>query len=78
VPRGQFDLAQNGHVRLQVFDVAGRLVKTLVDGNMTSGYRQRVPWTGLDDGGSQVASGVYFYRLVTADLTATRKMVMLQ
>jgi hypothetical protein len=74
----KFNLARDGHVRLQIFDVAGHMVKTLVNGNMNRGYNQSVTWNGLDDGGRHVVSGVYFYQLVTDDLTATKKMVMLK
>jgi hypothetical protein len=74
----KFDLARDGQVRLQVFDVAGHLVRTLVNGTMTRGYNQTVAWNGLDEGGRRVPSGVYFYQLVTDELTATKKMVMLK
>jgi hypothetical protein len=74
----RFDLARDGRVRLQVFDVSGRLVKTLVDGDMSRGFGKAVTWSGLDDSGRRVSSGVYFCKLTAADLTATRKMVTLQ
>jgi hypothetical protein len=74
----KFDLARDGRVQLQVFDVAGHLVRTLVNGTMTRGFDQSVAWNGLDEGGRRVPSGVYFYQLVTDDLTATKKMVMLK
>jgi hypothetical protein len=74
----KFDLARDGHVRLQVFDVAGHMVRTLVNGTMTRGYNQSVTWNGLDEGGRRVPSGVYFYQLQTDELTATKKMVMLK
>ena len=74
----KFDLAHDGQVRLQIFDVAGHLVRTLVNGTLTRGYNQAVTWNGLDEGGRRVPSGVYFYQLVTDDLTATNKMVMLK
>jgi len=74
----QFDLARDGQVRLQVFDVAGHLVRTLVNGAMTRGYNQSATWNGLDESGRRVPSGVYFYQLVTDELTATKKMVMLK
>ena len=74
----KFDLAHDGQVRLQIFDVAGHLVRTLVNGTLTRGYNQAVTWNGLDQNGRRVPSGVYFYQLVTDDLTATNKMVMLK
>ena len=74
----RFDLACEGHVELRVYDVAGHVVKTLVNGSLAAGWNVGIPWTGLDDAGTRVPSGVYFYRLVTADLTATKKMVLMK
>jgi hypothetical protein len=73
-----FDLAREGQVKLQVFNVAGHLVKTLVDGAMPAKRGHEVAWNGLDEAGNRVPSGVYFYQLVTDDLTATKKMALLK
>jgi hypothetical protein len=73
-----FDLARDGRVKLQVFDVSGRLVKTLVNAQMAAGAKQQVTWNGLNEAGKRVSSGVYFYQLVTDDFTATKKMVVLK
>jgi hypothetical protein len=73
-----FDLAREGHVTLRVYDVGGRLVRTLVDERMSAGFDHRVVWSGLDEAGSPVASGIYFARLVAGEVTATRKLVMLK
>jgi len=73
-----FDLARNGQVKLQVFNVAGHLVKTLVDGAMPAKRGHEVVWNGLDEAGNRVPSGVYFYQLVTDELTATKKMALLK
>jgi hypothetical protein len=70
----RFQLAAEGPVSLQVFDVAGRLVTTLADGTFPAGIHE-VPWTGRDDGGRRVQSGVYFYRLQTPGYAKTYKMV---
>ena len=72
-----FDLATSGHLRLDVYDAAGRLVRTLVNGETVAG-RHVATWTGIDEAGVRVASGVYFYRLDAPDYQATRKMVLLQ
>jgi hypothetical protein len=73
-----FDLARNGQVRLQVFNVAGHLVKTLVNGTLPAKRNHEVVWNGLDEAGKRVPSGVYFYQLVTDELTATKKMALLK
>ena len=64
-------------VRLDVFDVAGRHVRTLVDRRVAAG-RYAVPWNGRDDRGRPVASGVYFCRLDAPGLRAVRRMVLLK
>jgi subtilisin-like proprotein convertase family protein len=60
-----FDLQHDGPVRVDVFDVRGRLVRRLADGSRPAG-RQTVVWDGRDDVGREVASGTYLARL-TAD-----------
>ena len=74
----RFDLAREGHVELRIYDVAGRRVKTLMDGSLAAGWNIGIPWSGLDEAGARVPSGVYFYQLVTDDLTATKKMVLMK
>jgi len=66
-----------GPASLRVFDVQGRLVRTLlrdatVDGGAVVG------WDGRDERGVTVSSGVYFYRLETIDGAVTRKMTVLR
>ncbi len=72
-----FDLARRGHVVLRVYDVSGRVVRTLVDGVQDAGTH-RATWDGRDDRGARVASGVYLYRLQAGSVTRTRKMVMMK
>jgi flagellar hook assembly protein FlgD len=65
-------------LRLRIFDVSGRLVRTLVDETgMTAGDHE-VSWTGVDDTGREVAAGVYFYRLQTPDHSLTRRMTLVK
>jgi len=73
-----YDVPAGGaRVTLQVFDVGGRLVTTLVDGLEAEGQRT-VTWQGVDDNGHELPSGVYFYRLVTPGYETTRKMLLLK
>ncbi len=69
--------AGGGRVTLQVFDVGGRLVATLVDGAEPEGERS-VTWRGVDEEGRELPSGVYFYRLVAPGYETTRKMLLLK
>jgi len=57
-----FTLPQRGRARLDVYDVAGRRVRTLADGELAAG-RHDLAWDGRDDGGRRVAAGSYRYRL---------------
>ena len=64
-------------VRLRVFDVNGRLVRTLAEGTAEAGLNTAV-WDGTDDRGHQVASGFYFYRLDAPNFTETRRMLLVK
>jgi hypothetical protein len=64
-------------VRLDVYDVRGARVRTLVDADQPAG-RYRVDWDGRDQHGAPVGSGIYFYRLVAAQFSGTRKMLLLK
>jgi endonuclease I len=72
-----FDLANAGHARLKVYDAAGRLVTTLVDGDLGVGDHD-VIWNGRDDAGRISAAGVYLYRLETEDVIETKRMVLVK
>ena len=73
-----FTLRERGHVSLRIYNVAGQLLRTLVDETRAPGVSHTIDWDGRNARGSSVASGVYFYRLVTKDATMTRKMVLLK
>ncbi|MBP2681323.1 MAG: Por secretion system C-terminal sorting protein [Candidatus Krumholzibacteriota bacterium] len=72
-----FTLPERARVTLSIYDVGGRLVRTLADEVMAEGRRERV-WDGKDTKGNTVSSGVYFYCLSTGDKSLTRKMVVLR
>jgi hypothetical protein len=62
---------------LRIYDVAGREVAVLVDGETVAGTRT-VWWNGTSRGGRPVASGVYFYRLTAGRETLTRKLLLVR
>jgi FlgD Ig-like domain len=72
-----FDIASPGKVRLLIVDVAGRLVRTLVDAQMMQG-RYTMSWDGTDQAGRRVASGTYYYALETLDGKWTKSMVLMK
>jgi len=63
-------------VTLEVFDIAGRLVRTLAEDFQTAGFHT-VDWNGRNDSGQRVGAGIYFYRLQAGDFQATRKVTLL-
>ncbi|UCF07114.1 MAG: T9SS type A sorting domain-containing protein [bacterium] len=67
-----FGLPEPAHVRLDIFNVKGELVKTLVNGELGSGYHT-YEWNAAG-----ISSGIYFYRLLTNNFTETRKMILLR
>jgi len=72
-----FALPENAHVNIEVFNVLGQKVRTLVDTDMEAGY-QKVTWNGRDDQGAGVSSGIYLYRMKAGDQVFTKKMMMLK
>lgn len=72
-----YKLAAPGNVRLTVFDVLGRRVQVLVNGDMPAGTHT-ITWDGRNAAGQMVASGVYFYRLETPVGAMTRSMILMK
>jgi hypothetical protein len=68
----EYGLPEAGHVRIEIYDLLGRKVETLVDQELEAGHH-RVIW----DAGEHT-SGVYFYRVVAGDLSETKRMVLLK
>jgi hypothetical protein len=73
----EFTVPQRSHVVVEVYNLLGQRVVTLVDEPMSPGVYQTV-WYGTDQSGSPVGSGIYFYRLKTDRFVATRKMLLLK
>jgi hypothetical protein len=71
----RYEIAKDQEVRLAVYDVQGRLVRSLVNGVETEGVHQ-VAWNGIDDRGNPVSSGIYFVRLSGEGQVATAKIVL--
>jgi len=64
-------------VRSEIYNILGQKVKTLVDGHQRAGYKKAI-WDSKSDGGVEVASGIYLYRMKAADFTKVKKMVILK
>lgn len=71
----EYSLPVAGDVSLQVVNLLGQTVKTLV-GEWQPAGSYRISWDGTNESGAAVASGVYFYRLVAGDIKQSRKMIL--
>lgn len=75
----RYNVEGETHVALRIYDVAGKLVRTLVNGvKSPAAGGHVVEWDGKDDYGTAVASGVYLYRLETGHFEEVRKVVLLK
>ncbi|MCP4568845.1 MAG: T9SS type A sorting domain-containing protein [FCB group bacterium] len=72
-----YDLPSASEVRLEVYNVLGQIVITLVDQYQEAG-RQQVVWNGKDTQGQTVASGTYFYRLTADEFSSSQPMILLK
>jgi len=72
VTRVKYALPEDSHVKLEVYNILGEKVATLVNARQKAGYKS-VSWDG-----SRFSSGIYFYRLHAGDYTQTRRMILLK
>ncbi len=72
-----FSIPTDGNVTLEVFNIRGQKVRTLIDERMEKG-EHAVTWHGDDDYGKPCSSGVYLYRMTTDNNTETKKMLMMK
>lgn len=72
-----FTMPVPGRAQLALYDLSGRLVRTLEDGSFGAG-RQATAWDGLDTQGQRVGTGLYFARLEAAGLTVTRRVSVMR
>jgi len=72
-----FSLSQEESVKLEIYNLKGQLVNTLINKNMRQGYHD-VIWTGLNSDGNAVSTGLYLYRLKTDTFNSVKKMLILK
>jgi hypothetical protein len=70
-----FELGQSGPATLKVYDVAGRMVRTLVNKQLAAGAHE-VSWDGRSEAGRPLASGVYVLEMVSPDYRGRHKMIL--
>jgi len=73
----KYQIPKFSEVNLEIYNIAGQLVKTLVNKNQPMGY-YLINWNGKDSNGQNVASGIYFFRLIANDFIKIKKMVLVR
>lgn len=74
----RYTLASNGSVDLRIYDVSGRIVRSLIESRVEAAGEHEVIWDGRSDGGRLVGSGVYFARLEAGGESRTSRMVIVR
>lgn len=74
----QFDLPKSALVTLEIYDILGGRVRTLVRGEVMDAGRYTAAWDGRDESGTSVASEVYVYRISAGDFHASKKMALVR
>ena len=74
----RYDLSSDAIVSLTIYNIAGQVVRKLVDGESLAAGQYQAVWDGRSESGASVASGMYFYLLHAGDYVAKRKMVLLR
>ena len=70
-----FDLPKDSHITIRIFDVSGRIIATLIDGQVLAG-RHTAAWKGAPAEGGRIAAGLYFCRMQAGEFTETRRVVI--
>ena len=73
----RYDLTNDGLVKITVYDMMGRLVKTLLNGSQTAGFKS-IQWNATNDRNESVSAGLYLYTIQSGEFRQTRKMVLLK
>ena len=73
----RYDLPEDGLVNITVYDMMGRIVKTLVNSSQTAGYKS-IKWNATNDRNEPVSAGLYLYTIQAGEFRQTKKMVLLK
>ena len=73
----RYDLPEDGIVNITVYDIMGRIVKTLVNNSQTAGYKS-IQWNATNDRNEVVSAGLYLYTIQAGEFRQTKKMVLLK
>lgn len=73
-----FELPQAQTISLRIYDLAGRLVATPLEGDLIGAGRHEIGWQGRDSQGREVPAGIYLYRLEAEGYVETKRMVLVK
>jgi formylglycine-generating enzyme required for sulfatase activity len=73
----RYYLPEDGLVKITIYDMMGRVVKTLMNGSQTAGYKS-IQWNATNDEGAPVSAGLYLYTIQAGEFRQTKKMVLLK
>ena len=73
----KYDLPKDAYTVMEVFDIMGKHVKTLIDENQTAGFKT-VKWDATNSNGNNVAAGMYIYQIKSGSYNETKKMILLK
>ena len=73
----RYDLPEDGLVNITIYDMMGRIVKTLVNVSQTAGFKS-VQWNATNDKNEPVSAGLYLYTIQAGEFRQTKKMVLLK
>ncbi len=73
-----YELSESADVTLQIYNVVGQVVRTLIAAESQSVGRYQVRWNGMDDRGTPVSSGIYFYQISAGKFQDVRKLMLLK
>ena len=73
----KYDLPEDGLVNITIYDMMGRVVKTLVNSSQTAGFNS-IQWNATNDRNDPVSAGLYLYTIQAGEFRQTKKMVLLK
>lgn len=73
----EYGLPRRSHVTIEIYNILGRTVRSLVDREESAGW-YAITWDGMNDDGESVATGIYLYRLKAGDYIETKRMLLLK
>jgi flagellar hook assembly protein FlgD len=73
----KYELPEDSFVDVTVYDLLGNVVKNLINGDQSSGYKS-IQWNSTNNQGEPVSAGVYLYKIQAGDFVVTKKMILLK